>query len=58
MSEPSKPPHGLAFAPTKVGVLIDIDMGTTQKGGKGRASARSRGTATGAGHAGVMRGTG
>src|SRR5262250_3646189 len=22
------PPHGLAFAPIKVGVLIDIDMGT------------------------------
>jgi len=21
-------PHGLAFAPTKVGVLIDMDMGT------------------------------
>src|SRR5256886_7209054 len=23
-------PHGLAFAPTKVGVLIDIDMGTKE----------------------------
>jgi hypothetical protein len=24
----SPTPHGLAFAPTKIGVLIDIDMGT------------------------------
>src|SRR2546427_4724094 len=24
------PPHGLPFAPTKVGVLIDIDMGTKE----------------------------
>ena len=23
-------PHGLPFAPVKVGVLIDIDMGSTQ----------------------------
>jgi len=28
---PKKPgPHGLSFAPTKVGVLIDIDMGTKE----------------------------
>ena len=25
-----KQPHGLPFAPTKVGVLIDIDMGTKE----------------------------
>ena len=31
MSETKKVlPHGLAFAPTKIGVLIDIDMGTKQ----------------------------
>ena len=24
-------PHGLAFAPVKVGVLIDIDMGSTRR---------------------------
>ena len=24
-------PHGLPFAPVKVGVLIDIDMGSTQR---------------------------
>ena len=24
-------PHGLPFAPVKVGVLIDIDMGSTRK---------------------------
>ncbi len=24
-------PHGLAFAPVKVGVLIDIDMGSMKK---------------------------
>jgi branched-chain amino acid transport system substrate-binding protein len=30
VSETRKPPHGLAFAPTKVGVLIDIDMGTKE----------------------------
>jgi ABC-type branched-subunit amino acid transport system substrate-binding protein len=28
MAEPRKTPHGLAFAPTKIGVLIDLDMGT------------------------------
>src|SRR3989475_11851022 len=28
---PKKPgPHGLSFAPTKIGVLIDIDMGTRE----------------------------
>jgi hypothetical protein len=32
-------PHGLAFAPTKLGVLIDIDMGTTGMAGKCRAGA-------------------
>jgi hypothetical protein len=32
VSDPKKLPHGLAFAPIKVGVLIDIDMGTTPKG--------------------------
>jgi len=31
MTTKSRPgPHGLAFAPTKVGVLIDIDMGTKE----------------------------
>jgi ABC-type branched-subunit amino acid transport system substrate-binding protein len=30
MAETPKPPHGLAFAPIKVGVLIDIDMGTKE----------------------------
>src|SRR6266850_1988129 len=25
-----RPPHGLPFAPVKVGVLIDIDMGTKE----------------------------
>jgi len=24
-------PHGLPFAPVKVGVLIDIDMGSTRR---------------------------
>ena len=28
MAEPRKMPHGLQFAPVKVGVLIDLDMGT------------------------------
>jgi ABC-type branched-subunit amino acid transport system substrate-binding protein len=28
MADSRKIPHGLAFAPTKVGVLIDMDMGT------------------------------
>ncbi|HVM96488.1 MAG TPA: ABC transporter substrate-binding protein, partial [Candidatus Acidoferrales bacterium] len=28
MAEARKTPHGLQFAPTKVGVLIDLDMGT------------------------------
>src|SRR5262249_62306435 len=28
MAESRVGPHGLAFAPTKVGVLIDLDMGT------------------------------
>src|SRR5436190_220931 len=28
MAQPRSTPHGLAFAPIKVGVLIDIDMGT------------------------------
>lgn len=28
MTEPRRPPHGLPFAPVKVGVLIDLDMGT------------------------------
>ena len=28
MADTRKTPHGLAFAPTKVGVLIDLDMGT------------------------------
>jgi len=28
MADPRKTPHGLPFAPVKVGVLIDIDMGT------------------------------
>jgi hypothetical protein len=48
-------PHGLAFAPIKVGVLIDIDMGTILMPGKWRVSARSDGDARRAGHAGVMR---
>jgi ABC-type branched-subunit amino acid transport system substrate-binding protein len=30
MTETRKPPHGLPFAPVKVGVLIDIDMGTKE----------------------------
>jgi branched-chain amino acid transport system substrate-binding protein len=30
MTEQRKPPHGLTFAPVKVGVLIDIDMGTKE----------------------------
>ena len=28
MADARKAPHGLPFAPTKVGVLIDMDMGT------------------------------
>lgn len=28
MSDERKTPHGLAFAPVKIGVLIDLDMGT------------------------------
>ena len=28
MAETRTGPHGLAFAPTKIGVLIDLDMGT------------------------------
>jgi len=28
MADTRTTPHGLAFAPTKVGVLIDLDMGT------------------------------
>jgi len=28
MTAPAKTPHGLAFAPIKIGVLIDLDMGT------------------------------
>ena len=28
MADARKVPHGLPFAPTKVGVLIDMDMGT------------------------------
>ncbi len=31
--------HGLPFAPVKVGVLIDIDMGTTEMAGIRRAGA-------------------
>ena len=34
-------PHGLPFAPVKVGVLIDIDMGTTGMAGICRTGARS-----------------
>jgi len=30
MSSERKTPHGLPFAPTKVGVLIDLDMGTKE----------------------------
>lgn len=30
MAEPRKLPHGLQFAPTKIGVLIDLDMGTKE----------------------------
>ncbi len=30
MAEAAKTPHGLAFAPVKVGVLIDLDMGTKE----------------------------
>jgi ABC-type branched-subunit amino acid transport system substrate-binding protein len=30
MTKPAVQPHGLAFAPIKVGVLIDLDMGTKQ----------------------------
>jgi len=30
VTEPRTPPHGLPFAPTKVGVLVDIDMGTKE----------------------------
>src|SRR5688572_5546945 len=30
MSQARKTPHGLQFAPTKIGVLIDIDMGTKE----------------------------
>ncbi len=30
MPAKKSPPHGLAFAPIKVGVLIDIDMGTKE----------------------------
>src|ERR1043166_7772403 len=30
MTVKPKPPHGLPFAPVKVGVLIDIDMGTKE----------------------------
>ena len=50
-------PHGLPFAPVKVGVLIDIDMGTTPMAGKCRTSARCDTFAMASGHAGVMRGT-
>jgi len=51
-------PHGLPFAPVKVGVLIDIDMGTTPMAEKCRASARCDTFAMASGHAGVMRETG
>src|SRR5439155_23906785 len=34
-------PHGLPFAPVKVDVLIDIDMGTTGMAGICRSGARS-----------------
>src|SRR5207249_8120901 len=34
-------PHGLPFAPVKVGVLIDIDMGSTGMAGICRTGARS-----------------
>src|SRR5262249_53241314 len=30
MAETRTGPHGLAFAPTKIGVLIDLDMGTKE----------------------------
>ena len=30
MAETRVGPHGLAFAPTKIGVLIDLDMGTKE----------------------------
>lgn len=50
-------PHGLAFAPTKIGVLIDIDMGTIRMAGECRDVARSDAVARRAGHAGVMRAT-
>ena len=30
MPAPQQPPHGLQFAPVKIGVLIDIDMGTKE----------------------------
>ena len=48
-------PHGLPFAPVKVGVLIDIDMGTIRMAGKRRASAQSDTAASLPGHARVMR---
>jgi len=48
-------PHGLPFAPVKVGVLIDIDMGTIRLSRKTLTDARCRRDAGHAGHARVMR---